>query len=241
MTSKSPSGTVQVQRQHRLLVLGLMVATLLPVLAACTAGEPPARLSTPTAQPKPNPYGQFDQDVAQLLERRAVWQAPKRINVDSTARVGLVIGDPNLLKTEISQLVPGSYPVSAGSVKVGSTIAVQLIADPSDASVTPSAAIDNSIGEHTALLWTWYVYATHPNTSPGLFLTAEITTKMSDGHVLQEELALTIPVDRTLQYTAYQIFTNWATWAAIAGACAGLFTWIRKKRKKQENERLSSG
>jgi hypothetical protein len=238
VTSKSPSGTVQVQRQHKLLILGLMVATLLPVLTACTASERhPAR---PAGSATSNPYYQFDQDVAQLLERQAVWQAPKRINVDSTARVGLVIGDPSLLKTEISQLVPGSYPVPAGSVKVGSTIAVQLIADPSDASVTPSAAIDNSIGEHTALLWTWYVYATHPNTSPGLFLTAEITTQMSDGHVLQEELALTIPVNRTLQYTAYQIFTNWATWAAIVGACAGLFAWIRKKRKKQENEQPPS-
>ena len=240
-TSKGPSWTVQVQRQHRWLILGLiavlgvMVATLLPVLTARTASKPHAQ--TAGGQVTLNPYSQFDQDVAQLLERQAVWQAPKRINVDSTARVGLVIGDPSLLKTEISQLVPGSYPVSAGSVKVGSTIAVQLFADPSDASVTPSAAIDNSIGEHTALLWTWYVYATHPNTSPGLFLTAEITTKMSDGHVLQEEVALTIPVDRTLQYTAYEIFTNWATWVAIVGACAGLFAFIRKKRKKQAKKR----
>jgi LPXTG-motif cell wall-anchored protein len=123
---------------------------------------------------------------------------------------------------------------------VGSTISVQLTADPSDASVTPNGAIDKSIGEHTALLWTWYVRATHPNTSPGLFLTAEIVTKMSDGHVLQEELALTIPVDRTLQYTVYQIFTNWATWAAIVGAFAGLFAWIWKKRKKEPQEQPPS-
>ena len=142
--------------------------------------------------------------MARLLDRRAAWQAPERIKVDQTARVGLVIGDPSLFKTQIKQLVPGSYPKPAGHVKVGSTIGVQLVADPSDASVTPKDAIDESMGEHTALLWTWFVRATHPNS--GLFLTAEIVTQMSDGHVLRKELVLTIPADRTLQYTLYQIF-----------------------------------
>jgi hypothetical protein len=218
-----------------------MLAALLPVLAACASGGEPQGRPTPTlSPPPPNPYGQFDQDVARLLERQAVWQAPKRINVDSTARVGLVIGDPSRLKTQISQLVPGSYPKPAGSVKVGSTISVQLTAGSNDASITPSGAIDNSIGEHTALLWTWYVHATHPNTSPGLLLTAEIVTKMSDGHVLKEEVPLTLPVDRTLQYSAYQIFSNWTTWAAIVGALAGLFAWIRKRRKKQPQEQPPS-
>jgi hypothetical protein len=210
----------------------------LALLAGCLdIGSSPIHFK-PT--PRPDPYRQFDQDVSRLVERRAVWQAPKRIKVGDTARVGLVIGDPNLLRTEISQLVPGSYPTAAGPVKVGSTIAVQLTADPSDASVVPNEAINNSMGEHTALLWTWYVHPTHPNTSPGLFLTAEIVTTMSDGHVLRKELALTIPVDRTLQYTTYQIFTNWATWAAIVGAFAGLVTWIWKKRKKRPQEAAPS-
>ena len=233
MASKGPSGTVQVQRQHKFLILGLMLAMLSPVLAACGGyGYAGAPLPTSSSSATPNPYRKFDQDVARLLDRQAVWQTPKRINVDSTARVGLVVGDPRLLKTEISQLVPGSYPKPAGPVKVGSTISVQLTADPNDATVTPSDARDESIGEHTALLWTWYVRAKHPDASPGLFLTADIVTKMSDGHVLQKELALNIPVDRTAQYTMYQIFTNWATWAAITGAFAGLFTWIWRRRKK---------
>lgn len=236
MALKDPIGTVQVQRQHRFLILGLTLAVFLPVLAACGGGyeygHGPGSSASPSSSATSDPYREFDQDVARLLDRQAVWQAPKRINVDSTARVGLVVGDPRLLKTEISQLVPGSYPKPAGPVKVGSTISVQLVADPNDAIVTPSDAIDKSIGERTALLWTWYVRATHPNASPGLFLTAEITTKMSDGHVLQKELALNIPVDRTAQYTMYQIFTNWATWVAIFGAASGLLTWIWKRRKK---------
>lgn len=230
MTSNSPNRTAQAQR----LIPGLIMAILLAVLSACSGSagnpSPPSSAGSPTA----NQYGQFDQEVSRLLDRQATWQAPKRIKVDETARVGLVIGDSSLLKTEISQLVPRSYPVSAGSVKVGSTISVQLFSDSGDASVTPDNAIDKSMGEHTALLWTWYVHPAHPDTSPGLFLTAEIDTKMSDGHVMSEELALTIPVDRTLQYTGYQIFTNYLTWAAIASALAGLWTLIRKKRKKRQ-------
>jgi hypothetical protein len=196
-------------------------------------GSPPPSTGGPT--PINTSYRQFDQDVARLLDRQAAWQAPKRINVDQTARVGLVIGDPSLLKTQIRQLVPGSYPKPAGHVKVGSTIGVRLVADPSDASVTPKDAIDESMGEHTALLWTWFVRATHPN--PGLFLIAEIVAKMSDGHALRREVRLTIPVDRTLQYSLYQIFSNWATWAAIVGALSTAVTVIWRKRKKQNGKK----
>lgn len=190
--------------------------------------------STPTSSP--NGYRQFDQDVASLLKRRALWRAPKRINVDETARVGLVIGDPTLLKTQIKQLVPGSYPRPAGTVQVGSTISVKLLADPNDASVTPNGAVDESMGEHTALLWTWYVNAKHPNS--GLLLTAQIVTKMSDGHVLHKELALTIPADRTIPYSLYQIFTNWATWSAIVvaiGSAAG-FIWRRRRKHQPQTQ-----
>lgn len=187
--------------------------------------------------PSINSYRQFDQDVARLLERQAVWQTAKRIKVHSTARIGLVIGDPSLLRTEIRALVPGSYPQAAGPVKVGSTIDVQLLADPNDASVIPNEAIDNSIGEHTALLWTWYVYATHPDTSPGLFLTAEVVTKMSDGHVVREELSLTIPVDRTWQYTLYQIFTNWATWLSIVTVLLAALGWTWRRRTRRSSMR----
>jgi hypothetical protein len=43
-----------------------------------------------------------------LLTRQVVWQVPRHIQVDQTARVGLVIGDPDRLKNQIQQLVPGS-------------------------------------------------------------------------------------------------------------------------------------
>jgi cytochrome c-type biogenesis protein CcmH/NrfF len=104
------------------------------------------------------------------------------------------------------------------------------------------------MGEHTALLWTWYVNAKHPNS--GLFLTAEIVTKLSDGHVESNELALSISVNRTLQYTLFQIFTNWATWSAIvvAAVTGGGFLWKRRqkraknksKNKKKKNARKPS-
>jgi hypothetical protein len=214
-------------------MLCVIAAALLPVLAACSSSGPRYVGAAPAPSPSSNPYRQFDQDVTKLVERQAEWQAPKRLKVDETARIGLVIGDPSRLKTEIRGLVPGSYPKHAGRVKVGSTISVQLTTYSGDASVAPSEAIDNSLGEHTALLFTWYVYPKHPDTSPGLFLTAEVVTKMSDGHVLTQELYLVIPVDRTVQYTMYQVFTNWGTWAAIvtavSGAAAGIWRW-RKRR-----------
>ena len=168
-----------------------------------------------------------------MVERQAIWQVPKRVQVQSTARVGLVIGDAAALRTQIRELVPESYPKAAGQVKVGSTISVQLTADPSDASVTPQDAIDKSTGEHTALLWTWFIRATHPN--PDLFLTAEIVVKMSDGHVLSNELPLDIPVSRTWQYTLGQIFTNWATWVSIVTVLSGAMAWILRKRKRRSH------
>ena len=266
VTSKDPGEPAQTRRRHRLAMLCVIVAVLVPMLAACGgtgssnvaapatsisgngagpatsvpgSSAPATPIPSPSASaipsPSANPYRQFDQDVARLLDRQVAWQAPKRIQVDQTARVGLVIGDPSLLKAQIRQLVPGSYPKPSGNVRVGSTIGVQLLADPNDASVTPSDAIDESMGEHTALLWTWYVNAKHP--SQGLLLTAQIVTKMSDGHVQQKELALTIPVDRTPQYTLYQIFSNWATWAAIVAALGTTVGAIWRGRKKQQRKK----
>jgi hypothetical protein len=239
MTSEHRGETARGRQRPGLVLLCLIASALLPVLAACSS---PVHYSTgapaPTSSPSSNPYRRFDQDVTKLVERQAEWQAPKRLKANETARIGLVIGDPSRLKTEIRGLVPGSYPKHAGRVKVGSTISVQLTTYSGDASVTPSDAIDNSLGEHTALLFTWYVHPKHPDTAPGLFLTAEVVTKMSDGHVLRQELYLVIPVDRTLQYTMYQVFTNWGTWAAIvtavSGAAAGIWRWRKRKQKTKQ-------
>lgn len=271
MSAKDAGGSARARRMSGLAMLGVITAVLMSVLAACgssanaptgaaplpttgaaptpttggaptpsTGGAPtPTTGTAPPRSARPNPYRQFDQQVASLLVRQAAWQAPKRIQVDQTARVGLVIGDPGRLKSQIRQLVPGSQQRRAGTVQVGSTIGVQLLADPNDASVTPKDAIDESIGEHTALLWTWYVNAKHPNS--GLLLTAEIVTKMPGGHVLRKELALTIPVDRTVQYTLYQIFSNWATWAAIVTALGGMAGWIWRQRKRRQANKSPGG
>jgi len=235
MTSEHRGKGARGRRRHSLVMLCVIAATLLPVLAACSSSAPSSPASPASPSPTNNPYRKFDQDVTKLVERQAEWQAPKRLKVDETARIGLVIGDPSRLKTEIKGLVPGSYPKHAGRVKVGSTISVQLTTYSGDASVTPSDAVDKSLGEHTALLYTWYVHPKHPDTSPGLFLTAEVVTKMSDGHVESQELYLVIPVDRTFQYTMYQVFTNWGTWAAIVTAVSGAVAWIWRRRKKPKS------
>jgi hypothetical protein len=165
MTSEHRGETARGRQRPGLVLLCLIASALLPVLAACSSA---VHYSTgapaPTSSPSSNPYRRFDQDVTKLVERQAEWQAPKRLKAYETARIGLVIGDPSRLKTEIRGLVPGSYPKHAGRVKVGSTISVQLTTYSGDASVTPSDAIDNSLGEHTALLFTWYVHPKHPDT-----------------------------------------------------------------------------
>jgi hypothetical protein len=196
-----------------------------------TRGSPQTGASrpAPTATPSTNPYRQFDQEVAGLVERQATWQVPKRLEVENTTRVGLVIGDTKILQPEINALVPGSHSQPAGTVKVGPTIGVQLLADPGDASIEPSDAIDKSIGEHTALLWTWFVYPTHPN--PSLKLTAEIVVNMPDGYVWDTELPLSIPVSRTWQYTAGQVFTSWLTWVSIVTVLAAAVGWIWRRGK----------
>ena len=246
MTSEHRGKTPERRRRRRLVMLCLIAAALLLALAAAwslSRSSSPNYGAAPEPSPSSNPYRKFDQDVTKLVERRAEWRAPKRLKVDETARIGLVIGDPNRLKAEIRELVPGSYPKHAGRVKVGSTISVQLTTYSGDASVTPSDTVDKSLGEHTALLWTWYVHPQHPDTSPGLFLTAEVVTKMSDGHILQKELSLVLPVDRTVQYTMHQVFTNWGTWAgivtAVSGAVAGIWRW-RKRKSKASSQRPSS-
>lgn len=193
---------------------------------------------TPTTTPSINPYQQFGQEVAGLVQRQATWQVPKHLEVNNTTRVGLAIGDTTVLQPEINALVPGSYPQPAGTVKVGPTIGVQLLANPDDASVAPSDAIDKSIGEHTALLWTWFVYPTHPNSS--LKLTAEIVVNMPNGYVWDTELPLSIPLSRTWQYTAGQIFTSWLTWVSIVTVLAAAAGWIWRRGKRRRKPGASS-
>jgi hypothetical protein len=252
-----------VQQRHPLTLAYLIALALICALASCSSSGGSQSGSSPSSRPTgsptsvsvggsgpgsgsgsgsgsssssgsgpiSNPFGQFDQNVARLVKRQAIWQVPKQVKVQRTARVGLVIGDVKALRTQIKELVPGSFSQSAGQVKVGSTISVELETDPSDASVTPKDAIDQSTGEHTALLWTWFVRATHPNSN--LLLTAVIVVMMSDGLVLHNELALSIPVGRTWQYTFNQIFTNWATWLSIATALSGALVWIWGRRKRR--------
>jgi len=241
MSSKDSSRTSRAARWYGLAGACLIAVILAGVLVyfyfPTRSSNPSASVSpSPTLTPMPaspsaDPFRQFDQEVASLVERQAIWQAPKRLDVNRTARLGLVIGDISALRTQIRELVPGNYPQPAGQVKVGSTIGVQLEADPGDASVTPKDAINKSTGEHTALLWTWFVRGTHPN--PELFLKAHIVVKTSNGHVLSTELPLSIPVGRTWQYTVGQIFTNWATWLSIAGVLSGAVLWIWRKRRRQ--------
>ncbi|MFD0362590.1 hypothetical protein ACFQZZ_14175 [Nocardia sp. GCM10030253] len=107
-------------------------------------------------------------------------------------------------------------------------VRVKLLVDPSDADATPSDAVSTSTGRNIQMLWTWFVRPKHPTSA--LLLTAHLEVPLSDGHVISNDISLTIPVHRTAAYTAGQIFTNWATWSAIAVSAIGVAGWLLRRR-----------
>ncbi|MEV0296075.1 hypothetical protein [Nocardia sp. NPDC050710] len=157
--------------------------------------------------------------------------SPLRVSrppVDGGQRIGLEIGSSDAVKSKIEALLPDTSPISGGTVEVGPTVRVKLLVDPSDAEVTPSDAVSASTGSNIQMLWTWFVHPKHPTSA--LLLTAHLEVPLSDGHVISNYISLRIPVHRTLGYTAGQIFSNWATWSAIAVSGIGITGWLLRRR-----------
>jgi LPXTG-motif cell wall-anchored protein len=220
----------------RQTVRALLAATAAVVLVGLSAGcgaEPVDSAVAPgggNTEQVPGPYAQFDRAAAQLVHTVAEWQHPKSLVVDQAERIGLSIGQSKEIKQRMDTLVKDGVTTSAGEIQVGSTVRVTLQADPQDAEITPSAAVDASTGSDIAMLWTWLVKAKHP--SKGLNLTAHMEIPLSDGHVATNDLPLSIPVSRTFGYTMNQVATNWATWSAVATSIIGVGGWFLRRRRK---------
>jgi hypothetical protein len=176
-----------------------------------------------------------------LITANATWHAPATLAVEQSQRIGLEIGQSDLLTSRIKELLPNTEQTPAGSVTVGPLVKARLIAHPNDADVMPSESADASTPSDITLLWTWIVRPKRPTDS--LLLTAHIEVPIAGtSNVFPTDVSLQIPVRRTFSYTVGQIFRNWATWTGIVAAIAGGAAWLRRrmKRNNQQSQALGS-
>ncbi len=176
-------------------------------------------------------FGVTDEKLGQLVEASVEWHAPQSMKVDRVERIGLSIGDSRRLQFQIDSLIRDALPRSAGKVRIGPKIRVTLQADPGDATIQPSKAVDQSTGSQIAMLWTWLVRPKHP-AADGIRFTARIEVP-SDKYTFVTDIPVQLKVDRTWNFTLKQIFTHWATWSAIAVATASALRWLYERRKRR--------
>jgi hypothetical protein len=213
------------------------VLVLVALASGCGAAPNDSSAVAPGAtnqeQVPPGPYADFDRAAAQMVHTVAQWQHPEHLTVGESERIALSIGQSDEIATKVDQLVKDGVKTNAGEVKVGPTVRVTLQADPEDAEITPSDAVDASTGSTIAMLWTWLIKPKHPTDE--LILTAHMEIPLSDGHVATNDLPLSVPVARTVGYTVNQVFTNWATWASVGTSIAGIGGWfLRRARRRRK-------
>ncbi|MBB5869156.1 hypothetical protein F4553_002535 [Allocatelliglobosispora scoriae] len=213
---------------HRRVRVTLVAIAMLAALAAC--GEDIDSSTEPSpGQANGGAFAKVDAETAGLVRKEAVWQAPKSVDVGTTQRIGLSVGEGKQLKAKIDNLIVGAKPTGAGEVLVGPTVRVSLHADPDDAEITPSEAVDASTGTDVQMLWTWLIKPKRP--TKALMLTAWFDVPLSAGHTIHNEIALTLEVKRTLGYTVSQVATHWATWSGIVASVVTGAAWLWRRRR----------
>lgn len=215
---------------YRHVRVALMLVALAAGATGCGRDKPPAATRQVITVEAPGPFQEIDKETAKLVGTEATWQAPDELTVRRTERIGLAIGQGTALKSRIEQLLPAAAPTGAGRVLVGPTVRAWLHADPDDAVVTPSAAVDASTGSDVQILWTWLVQPKHP--TDALLLTVQLEVPLSSGHTIHNEVALTLPVRRTASYTAGQVFAHWSTWSVMTASAASVATWAWRRRRR---------
>lgn len=213
----------------------LLIGLCLFAMAGCGSDPPDATAPPPTTES--GPFAEFDAAAQDLVEREATWQAPSKLTVGHTERVGLAIGDSKALKSKIDTLLPSTAPVDAGSVQVGPMVTATLLAAPGDADVTPSEGVNLSTGSDLQLLWTWLVHAKRPTDT--LLLTARLEVPLSNGHSMTQEIPLTLSVDRTFGYTAEQVATHWGTWSAVVASLGSGVAWLVTRRRRKAGQQVT--
>ena len=200
---------------------------------------PPTEPTAGTGNEPTSIFQQADAAIARLVDASVEWRSPPRLTVDETADIGLAIGGGQRLRDEIEKNLPNTLPSPLGTISVGPVVRATLLVNPADATVEPHDAIDASTPSDVALLWTWKLHPLHPDDS--LTVTALVSVSVpGTNYSVTHQLPLRLPVDRTLQYTAYQFFSNWATWAAIAGiTLIPIGRWLRRKYGRASGPRGS--
>jgi len=224
------------RRRRRVLGILIALAVLLAgsalfLVSADREASPPDGGAVPT--PTDGPFAEVDEGLENLVEERATWQTPTSLAVGKSHRIGLVIGDSGRLRTRIDELIEEAVPREASPVKIGPNVRVALWVDAGDATVKPSEAVDQSTGSQIAMLWTWFVRPLRP--ADRMSFTAHVEVP-AEGHTFSTDIPLSVPVERTVSYTAQQIFTNWATWSAIVVAVATGGRWLWKRRRGKQPE-----
>jgi len=209
-----------------------LAAVALVVLAGCGSGS--ESNSVPTGKQPPvasGPFAEYDRNARSLVTREARWQAPETLTVARTERIGLAIGDGPDITNRINNLLEGTKTTSAGPLQVGSVVRATLRANPADAEITPSDAVNLSTGSNIQMLWTWLIHPKRPTDS--LKLTAFLEVPLDNGHIISHEIGFTVPVKRTLVYTAEEVATHWGTWSAVAATLISFIGWLIRRRKRR--------
>jgi hypothetical protein len=232
------------RRYGRLAVVVGVLATLLVAALLATqyarrttggdssgAAPAPARTATPPTA-SGSASGSFRQAqgaMSDLVDARATWHAPDALSVDEPASIGLSLGDTDHLRGQIEVNLPDLPTRDGGDLKVGTDVSAELFVDESFIAVQPDRAINASFGSQPGLLWTWTVRPLRPASE--LRIRAHLTmTVPGTNAVLIEDLPLTLRAQRTLAFTAYQVFSSWTTWAAVVASAAAAFGWWRRRR-----------
>ena len=226
---------VRVQRRAGFFFLA---AIALVVLGGC--GSKPDATSTGPAPSNESPslsgpFAEFDRSARGLVTREAKWQAPATLTVDKTERIGLAIGEGPQLTNKINTLLKDTQSTSAGPpIQVGSVVRATLRANPADADISPSDAVNLSTGSNIQMLWTWFVHPKRP--MERLQLTAFLEVPLDSGHIVSHELGFSVPVKRTFAYTAEEVATHWGTWSAVAATLVSVIGWfIRRRNRRRRN------
>lgn len=205
--------------------------------------EPPSGSATPgpapTGRPSTESFRRADAAMGAMVDARAAWHAPDALTVEEPATLGLTIGDTEDLRRQIELNLPDLSVRDAGVLQVGDNVSAELIADRASLAVQPDRAIDASFGSQPGLLYTWTVRPLQPAAKLRVHVHLTMTVPGTN-HVMVRDIPLTLRVDRTLSYTAYQVFSSWTTWAAVVASAAAAFGWVRRRQRERSRERTSA-